>query len=339
MKKVSLIVAAYNVEKYIARCLDSLTCQTLLDIEVIVVNDASTDRTLEIINQYSGRDSRIHIIDKKTNEGLSLARNTGLRQAEGEYVAFVDGDDFVEADTYGECCRLADKAGADCVVFASVYDRLDGSRMVMPLNSSKDYYGSDEKNLYFAEMLGTQPQETSDYAIGFAPWGRIYRRETLISNNICFISERKLIYEDLMFSLNVTPHLETVCLINKPFYHYCENEGSLTKRASAERYQRVSEMYDYIKKQPKYHHIFENSDLLLRFQRTIFSYVRLCIIQLSHDDAGKEALKEILGDSMTREVIGCYPVMKLPFKKRVFAFLTKHKCRGLLWELIKAYKN
>lgn len=93
--KVSIIVPVYNVEKYLAKCLDSLVNQTLKDIEIICINDGSTDNSLEILNTYAQKDSRITIIDKK-NEGVSAARNTGLNISKGEYIMFVDSDDYLE---------------------------------------------------------------------------------------------------------------------------------------------------------------------------------------------------------------------------------------------------
>ena len=93
--KVSIIVPVYNVEEYLVKCLDSLVNQTLKEIEIICINDGSTDNSLEILNTYAQKDSRITIIDKK-NEGVSAARNTGLNISKGEYIMFVDSDDYLE---------------------------------------------------------------------------------------------------------------------------------------------------------------------------------------------------------------------------------------------------
>ena len=99
MPKISVIVPVYNVEKYLARCLDSIINQTLADIEIICINDGSTDNSLEILNDYAKKDSRIKIIDQ-TNAGLSCARNAGMQIAQGEYIGFVDSDDWIDLDFY-----------------------------------------------------------------------------------------------------------------------------------------------------------------------------------------------------------------------------------------------
>lgn len=334
---VSIVVAAYNVEKYIARCLESLINQTLKNIEIIVVNDCATDETLKIIKEYAEMDERIVIVDKKYNEGLSMARNSGLDCASGKYIAFVDGDDFLERTTYEECYQKAEQRGYDEVVFGALFDKKDGTIEKISMTPSKFSY-SNKKDMkkYFSEMIGTLPNAKSDYQIGFAPWARIYRTRILKENNIKFISERELIYEDLMFTLNVTPHIESVGIIDKGFYHYCENGESLTRKIDTNRYFRVKKMFEYIQNKKEYEYIFDNPEYLIRFKRTILSYIRLSIIQLVNaGDLYDNDLKKIANDSMCRFVVEKYPVLKLPFGQSVFAILLKHKCILGLKKVVK----
>ena len=110
MTKLSVIMPVYNVAKYLPMCLDSIICQTLDDIEIICVNDGSTDESLSVLQEYKEKDSRIIIIDKK-NEGSGVARNTALAIAQGEYVYFVDGDDWLDNDSVLK--MLYEKAMAD----------------------------------------------------------------------------------------------------------------------------------------------------------------------------------------------------------------------------------
>ena len=115
MVKVSVIVPAYNVEGYINDCLESLVNQTLKEIEIIVVNDGSTDRTSEIISKFSAKDSRMKIINQE-NQGLSAARNNGMQQATGEYIGFVDSDDYIDLDFYEKLYEAAKTNDADISV-------------------------------------------------------------------------------------------------------------------------------------------------------------------------------------------------------------------------------
>ena len=98
MAKISVIIPVYNTEKYLRRCLDSVCNQTLSDIEIICINDCSTDNSLEILREYSAKDERVKVIDFKKNKGAAVARNIGIDEAQGECLGFVDSDDFVDLD-------------------------------------------------------------------------------------------------------------------------------------------------------------------------------------------------------------------------------------------------
>ena len=115
MPKVSIIVPVYNMQNYLKKCFDSLINQTLADVEIIVVNDESTDNSPEIIEAYALMDKRIKVINRK-NGGLSMARNSGMSVATGEYIGFVDSDDWVELEMYEKMYDLASKHSADIVI-------------------------------------------------------------------------------------------------------------------------------------------------------------------------------------------------------------------------------
>ena len=118
--KISVIIPCYNVEKYLRECLDSVVNQTLKDIEIICVNDGSTDGTQKILEEYAQKDDRILLINKP-NGGLSLARNTGMEKMRGEYVAFLDSDDWVDLDFYEKLYNAAKQNGADSAIGCTVY--------------------------------------------------------------------------------------------------------------------------------------------------------------------------------------------------------------------------
>ena len=126
---VSVLIPVYNVEKYLSRCLDSLINQTLTDIEIICVNDGSTDGSLKILKQYQEKDNRIVIVDKK-NGGLPSARNAGLDRARGQYVGFVDSDDYVEPSMFETLYKTAKKKNSEVVICgAQIFPRLRGQRL------------------------------------------------------------------------------------------------------------------------------------------------------------------------------------------------------------------
>ena len=115
MKKVSVIVPVFNTGEYLGECLESLLHQSLDDIEIICIDDKSTDDTTTIVAEYAKRDKRIKLIKQRKNQGVSIARNTGLDAAKGEYIGFVDPDDYIDLNFYGKLYATATESGADIV--------------------------------------------------------------------------------------------------------------------------------------------------------------------------------------------------------------------------------
>ena len=189
--KISIIVPVYNTEKYLAQALDSLTGQTLKEIEIICVNDGSTDGSGEILARYASRDSRIKIITQ-TNSGQSAARNAGMKAARGEYIGFLDADDWADKSAFEKLYRQSDDddmvIGNICVYNQSMntYDYNDSycSINIFP----QGFY-----NKHFS------PVECKDFLfrISVTPWNKIYKRSFLIENNLFFCSN--LNFEDNPF--------------------------------------------------------------------------------------------------------------------------------------------
>lgn len=176
MKKISVIVPVYNVEKYLPECLDSIINQTLKDIEIICINDGSPDNSLEILKRYAANDARIKIIDKK-NEGVGKARNDGIHAAEGEFVAFMDSDDYYPAENVLECLYNAAKENSVKVA---------GGRKIRLKPA-----GSIEKDSFFITEHGMKfgAEGLTDYSVYQYDYGYtqyIFERKMLVENSIEF---------------------------------------------------------------------------------------------------------------------------------------------------------
>ena len=216
MVKVSIIVPVYNVEKYLAKCLESLISQTLKDIEIICVNDGSTDNSLNILKNFAQKDSRIKIIDKQ-NEGVAIARNIALEQATGEYIGFVDSDDYIDLDYFEKLYNTATKNNSDIAV-ASILKH-------------KKYF--DKYNVrYSEEQIAENIQEKIKLCgdkkhFFFYAWNKIYKTD-LIKNNKIKFSEGQ-IYEDVMFAMNALYFSNKVVSVPNTKYHYVERNNSLVK--------------------------------------------------------------------------------------------------------------
>lgn len=217
MPKVSVIVPVYNVEKYLARCLDSLVAQTLEDIEIICVNDGSTDNSADILAKYAEKDDRITVITQ-SNAGLSNARNAGIDIATGDYIGFLDSDDFIEKDFYEKLYNSVTQHNAD-VACASIIRENEKKR----------------KELIKYDNVVVKSGISEKFALVKAPehcyvWNKIYKTNVLKEKEIRFIGG--LIYEDMPFTADVLTKMGSVVCVPNTKYHYWVHNESLIKDAS-----------------------------------------------------------------------------------------------------------
>lgn len=223
MPKVSVIVPIYNVEKYLDRCMESLLNQTLKDIEIIMVDDGSPDNCPEMCDEYARKDSRVKVIHKK-NAGLGLARNSGLEVATGEYVSFVDSDDFTDVDAYRSLYENAQKRNADVVYAGFLMQHSDNTESECFV-LDKEWKGKEINTFLKSLIYDSLPDKEK---IWMSVWNAIYKRKVIENNNIRFLSEREYLSEDVVFHTMLLPLCRKVVCIPKTFYHYCYNGTSLT---------------------------------------------------------------------------------------------------------------
>ena len=216
---ISVIIPVYNAECFLEQCLNSVLNQTLGDIEVICVNDGSSDRSGLILERYQERDSRVIVIHQE-NQGLSCARNCGLRQAAGEYIGFVDSDDFIAPEMFETLFHRAKAECADIVICdVYLYDHNTGQ-----LSNYRD-------QALYEQLSGQCVSLNSCPALirQIGAWDRIYRREFLARIGAAF--PPGLIYEDAAFTAQTLSKAERVCVIAEKLYYYRKNVGtSITDR-------------------------------------------------------------------------------------------------------------
>lgn len=235
MPKVSIIVPVYNAEKYLRKCLDSAVRQTLADIEIIIVNDESPDHSAEIIKEYEAGDHRIKVVNRK-NGGLARARNSGLSVATGEYIGFVDCDDWVELDMFEKMYEAGKRHGADIVIcdYNRIFvDCVERSRLGLQTEAlHMDVLGM---RIYFDKYYFT-------YKHGDEVWNKIYRRKYLNDFDIRF--EPETFSEDKLFNLTCLLNVKIISTIGVSFYNYLQREGSLMYRAKTDYTKRQLTMMD-----------------------------------------------------------------------------------------------
>ncbi|MDB8558403.1 glycosyltransferase [Turicibacter sanguinis] len=218
--KISIIVPIYNCEKYLDVTIISILNQTLKDYEVILVNDGSTDNSLEIANKYQGLDSRIKVLSQ-ANQGVSSARNYGLSIASGEYIGFIDGDDYVEPEMYMTLYNTAQKYNLDLVI-SNFEQELEGKKIVEILNIKSNY--TLKKKEILNEVL---PKFLEDERLNTV-CTKIFKKEIIDMYKIEFPLKVPL-GEDRIFNINFLSNIDTLMYINYCGYHYREVEGSATR--------------------------------------------------------------------------------------------------------------
>ena len=213
MPKVSIIVPVYNIEAFVERCIESILNQNLKEIEVIIVDDGSTDNCGIICDKYANCDRRIKVIHQ-INKGLADARNAGLAIASGEFIMFVDGDDWVEPDFCRIPLEIAEKEKADFVIFR--YD-----------NDHNDIYDSEVKSTI--RLSASQVVRYMYQNQGAMVWNKLYRRNLI--QHIRFLSGRY--YEDGPFTAEVILLMNNnTVFVDKVLYHWCYRKDSITKTGS-----------------------------------------------------------------------------------------------------------
>ena len=229
MIKISIIIPVYNVERYIGRCLDSIINQSLDEIEIILINDGSQDKSLNICKKYEEIDSRISVINK-VNEGPSIARNLGIDIAKGEYIMFIDADDWIEDNMLTEMYKLIKEKNVPICI--SNYFRNYGDKEdKVNLNFKDILLDSDQiKEKLIFPLIGKSEFDTEEEILGFgAPWGKLFDLKFLNRYNIKF-KEELLIGEDLLFNIEALSKSSHVAINTKSYYHYWENNESIMKR-------------------------------------------------------------------------------------------------------------
>ncbi len=246
--KLSVIVPVYNVEKYLDKCLNSLANQTFKEMEVIIVNDGSLDNSEEIIDKYVKKYDNFTSYKKK-NGGLSSARNYGIKYASGEYIAFLDSDDYVTYDMYEKMYEKAKSNNFDMVVCDVNYVS-DDKEWVVTSNIKNDT--NDIKKVM--------------YNIYPAAWNKIFKKEILVNNKIYF--KEGVWFEDVEFIYRLLPYIKNIGVIHEPFNQYVQREGSITNTVN-------KKIYDYVYNMDSIIDFYKEREIYNEYKKELeYSYVR-----------------------------------------------------------------
>lgn len=223
-KKVSVIVPVYKVESFLVRCLDSLSRQSLRDIEIVVVDDASPDRCGEICEKYAAKDDRFKVIHHSENKGLSAARNTGIANATGDYLMFVDSDDYVHNDFCKLPYEYAVKFMSDLVIFK--FQRVDQNNSV--INHKKDSFKYKKyaflQSGYKSQSEALDLLQCNSIGIGHAVWNKLYHKK--IFEDVSY--PEGFLFEDAGTTYKTIIKATRIYYLDNFLYYYCLRPDSIT---------------------------------------------------------------------------------------------------------------
>ena len=218
---MSVIIPVFNVEDYLAECLDSVINQTFQDMEIICIDDVSTDNSFNILKEYALKDPRIIVLQNEQNSGQSFARNVGLDKASGDYIAFVDSDDYVEIN-----------------MIASAVDKIEHVDIVcFDYKKTDELWGSDDEHLFLVNEGEYKAQDffaatMDNNSIIYSPWSKLYKRDFLIKKNIRFVNGIK--YEDVVFHFLCMLKADTVyCIPDKLYTYRVRNNSTMTQKINS----------------------------------------------------------------------------------------------------------
>ena len=259
-KKISVIIPVYNVEKYLRECLDSVVNQSFKNIEILCINDGSTDSSLKILEEYAQKDDRIVIINQE-NQGQGIARNKGIDIASGEYIAFVDPDDFIDLNTFEILYNKFKETEVDVIQFDFATCKENGKpTRNQPLKKrAKKYLNFNIKNNLIFNWNDFNKKDFTGLRLGTTD--KIYSSKFIKNNNIRFAPTRH--GEDNLFSICVLLMAQKILYLNKYFYHYRRRNNSSVNKPSEDNFcvfENVKLLKDFLMKND----LFENNEKTYR---------------------------------------------------------------------------
>lgn len=220
---VSVIIPIYNVEKYLDRCIASVVDQTYRNLEIILVDDGSTDNSPAICDEWAERDERIKTVHK-INEGAGMSRNAGMDNASGDYVLFVDSDDYIDLSAAEKCVEALKTDNSDIVMFGRVEVKSNGETKNKPIVADKYFFAGEEVTQDVLPGLFI-----SEKGVGVGVCGKMLSLAKIKENGIRFRSEREILSEDACFLLELFRLINSVSLVDENFYYYYQNENSFSR--------------------------------------------------------------------------------------------------------------
>lgn len=329
---VSVIVPIYKVEPYLRRCVESLVKQTYPYLEIILVDDGSPDNCGNICDEYAAEDSRIRVIHKE-NAGLGMARNSGLDIATGDFVVFVDSDDYVKENYVEVLLHNAVDAGADLAATGLYRLSRDGHMRKKNITQKREIWGkADVVEKVLLPIIGASPEYPEEVEREMSVCVNIYKRSLIEKNSLRFLSEREYVSEDVFFNISYILRAEKVVLCPECLYIYSENPTSLTSTYRVDRFEKYCKM---LRMEQEILDSYGLADVAkLRLYRTFIMKTCKCIAMLAESKAARKVKRriagEILADSLLQGIVAEYKPHAVGIKQKMRVLMIDKKMVGSL---------
>ena len=312
---ISVIIPVFNTEKYLNRCVDSLLEQTYQFTEIVLVDDGSTDSSGRICDEYAKKHENIVVIHKN-NAGQGLARNDGMHAAKGDYICFLDSDDYYEKDTCEKLVGTMNQTGADICSYGYQIEDNYGNLIRRPNITDEEYVGKDGVNNFILHYFGDSMKD--DRLRGVSSCMSVFKKSIITDKDISFPSERVVSSEDTAFCLEYCRYIDKAVTISDALYHYCQNESSFSR---GYREDRVRLIKAHIELLNRYAKVYGNYDIVKdRIAMTTWINVIACYKQIYRHFNFIDSIKRyklIAEDEVIKSSISLLPYRELPLKQKL----------------------
>lgn len=336
---ISIVVPVYNAEKYLKRCVESIVNQTYKNLEIILVDDGSPDSCPQLCDKLAQEDKRIKVIHKK-NQGLGMARNSGIEIATGKFICFFDSDDYIKLETIEKAYESAKKYNSEIVMFGMIKIDKNGNVLSEDIpNTPQNFYsGKEIMEFILPNMIASDPISGKKRGFNMSSSGRMFSMELINKIKWRFVSERDYISEDFYSLLLLYKDVKRISIINEAFYYYCTNEMSLTHKIDNDRYRKVCICYEGMKNiAEKYNYpIVVKESLDSQFIGSTIGVMKLIINLDERKIKIKEEIDEIIQDKLLQNVIKNINMKRESLQRKVIIYAMRKKYIGLTYVLLKA---
>ena len=335
---ISVIVPIYNVERYLNRCLNSIVNQKYTNLEIILVDDGSPDNCPLICEEWRKKDSRIRVIHKK-NAGLGFARNTGIENATGKYIIFVDSDDYIEENLVFEAYKKIKQYSADIVMFGLNTRNANGELIstLIP-DVHKEIFKDDEiLNYILPSMISYSPIDGKNIGLNMSASGSMFSMDLIKKHCWRFVSEREYISEDFYSLLDLYRYVKCFTVIEKGFYNYCENSNSLSRSYKNNRYQQICICYKKMLENSMnygYPKVIEDA-LYSQFMGSVIASIKQIVDVDKSKEEKIQLIEEIISDDYFKFARDNMNKKNETNSRKIFYLVTKFNNPNLVFQIVK----